>query len=296
MKRAYGWDPVAAQSGLWGTEPLWQAEASLQSPSLSAAGTSYHQVHTDHLATPMVATDKTGVQTWKAISEAFGQMRVDNASAITMNLRLPGQYFDGESGGHYNYHRDYRAELGRYSQRDPIGLRGGINAYAYVEGSPLRYVDPRGQALVLGWCLTPAGMPLCAAGAMAAGAALSRICKNAPGWVQDWMTSDPAGGEGADRPPANPNAPPPDNAYDPNGPKAPGRPGEAEGFEPPKGGDQWVKNPNGRGYGWLGSDGRVWVPTGPEDPSKGISHGGPHWDVQTGGRRPGYENIRPVRP
>jgi hypothetical protein len=40
----------------------------------------------------------------------------------------------------------------------------------------------------------------------------------------------------------------------------------------------------------------VLVPTGPEDPSKGISHGGPHWDVQTGGRRPGYENIRPVRP
>ena len=101
---------------------------------------------------------------------------------------------------------------------------------------------------------------------------------------------------GADRPPANPNAPPPDNAYDPDGPKAPGRPTAADGFEPPKGGDQWVKNPNGRGSGRLGSDGRVWVPTGPADQSRGDSHGGPHWDVQTGGRRPSYENIRPVRP
>lgn len=144
MKRAYGWDPVAAQSGLWGTEPLWQAEASPQSPSLSAAGTSYHHVHTDHLATPMVATDKTGVQTWKVISEAFGQMRVDNASAITMNLRLPGQYFDGESGGHYNYHRDYRAELGRYLQSDPIGIDGGINTFSYVEGNPISFTDPDG--------------------------------------------------------------------------------------------------------------------------------------------------------
>jgi hypothetical protein len=114
---------------------------------------------------------------------------------------------------------------------------------------------------------------------------------------------DPKGADNNDkaapvtvRPPVNPNSPPPDNAYDPSGPKAPGRPSEAEGFEPPKGGDKWVENPNGRGYGWLGSDGRVWVPTGPVDPSKGISHGGPHWDVQTGGRRPSYENIFPVRP
>lgn len=151
MKRAYGWDPVAGQSGLWGTEPLWQAEASLQSPSLSAAGTSYHHVHTDHLATPMVATDKTGAQTWKAISEAFGRMLVNDASTIALNLRLPGQYFDIESGGHYNYHRDYSPEIGRYVQRDPIGLGGGINAYAYVEGDPLGDIDPDG--------LNPRGFP-----------------------------------------------------------------------------------------------------------------------------------------
>jgi len=116
--------------------------------------------------------------------------------------------------------------------------------------------------------------------------------------ISNSNSDDTAGAntKGTDRPPSNPNAPPPDNAYDPSGPKAPGRPTAADGFEPPKGGDQWVKNPNGRGYGWLGSDGRVWVPTGPEDQSKGESHGGPHWDVQTGGRRPSYENIKPVRP
>lgn len=144
VTRAYGWHPEAASSGLWSTEPLWQADVSPQNLSLAQASTSYHFVHTDHLATPMVTTDKTGGQTWKAIREAFGQEWVDSSSAVTMNLRLPGQYFDMESGEHHNYHRDYRPQLGRYLQADPIGILGGVNNYVYVGGSPLNGVDSLG--------------------------------------------------------------------------------------------------------------------------------------------------------
>jgi len=95
----------------------------------------------------MLATDQSGAVTWKAVMDAFGEAKVLPQNRITMNLRLPGQYFDAESGMHYNLHRDYNPETGRYLQSDPIGLNGGINLYGHVEQNPLSLMDTRGMAV-----------------------------------------------------------------------------------------------------------------------------------------------------
>jgi len=92
----------------------------------------------------VLATDKTGAVTWKAVSDAFGETKVLPPSRITMNLRFAGQYFDAESSTHYNLHRDYNPQTGRYLQSDPIGLEGGINLFAYVNGNPLVRIDTLG--------------------------------------------------------------------------------------------------------------------------------------------------------
>jgi hypothetical protein len=79
---------------------------------------------------------------------------------------------------------------------------------------------------------------------------------------------------------------PPRDARDPNGARAPGKPGEAEGFRDPRTGEAWVKTEGGKA-GWLDDKGNVWVPTGPGS----LAHGGAHWDVQH--PNGGYKNVYP---
>ncbi|WP_308425312.1 RHS repeat-associated core domain-containing protein, partial [Pseudomonas laurentiana] len=80
---------------------------------------------------------------------------------------------------------------------------------------------------------------------------------------------------------------PPKDAYDSSGAKAPGKPGDTEGFCDCKGGETWARLDDGRGAGWVDREDNVWVPTG-QGPD---AHGGPHWDVQMPGGD--YENVYP---
>lgn len=101
--------------------------------------------HTDHLDTPLLMTDQTGTIVWSAGYAPFGKATVEVESVVN-NLRFPGQYFDVETGLYYNWHRYYDPQTGRYITVDPIGLRGGINLYAYVGGNPNFRTDRRGLA------------------------------------------------------------------------------------------------------------------------------------------------------
>jgi RHS repeat-associated protein len=99
--------------------------------------------HNNHLGAPEAMTDKNQAIVWKASYTPFGKATV-STETVTNNIRLPGQYFDAESGLHYNYFRYYDAGIGRYVTSDPIGLNGGINTYGYVGGNPVNFVDPFG--------------------------------------------------------------------------------------------------------------------------------------------------------
>jgi RHS repeat-associated protein len=59
------------------------------------------------------------------------------------NLRFQGQYFDQETGLHYNRFRYYDPDVGRFINQDPVGYIGGNNLFRYAL-NPTRWVDPLG--------------------------------------------------------------------------------------------------------------------------------------------------------
>ena len=122
-------------------------------------------VHADHLGTPRAITrptDNKVVWSWEN-TEAFGNnLPNENPSALgtfSYNLRMPGQYFDQETGTFYNYFRDYDPSLGRYVQSDPIGLVGSVNTFAYVDEKPTKYIDASGLQIVIPLPPPPTPMP-----------------------------------------------------------------------------------------------------------------------------------------
>jgi RHS repeat-associated protein len=103
------------------------------------------QVTPDHIGAPRaVVRSGDRVVVWNWQREPFGTGGTEVEIGFEYGLRFPGQYFDAESGLHYNYFRDYDPSIGRYIESDPIGLGGGATTYAYVGSSPLSFVDTTG--------------------------------------------------------------------------------------------------------------------------------------------------------
>ena len=116
-------------------------------PIVATTGTQTAYVYTDQLGTPrLLRNAANGAVLWQwGSEEAFGANAATGTWAGVYNLRFPGQYYDKESGLHYNRNRYYDPGHGRYVQSDPIGLAGGsLSLYAYVGANPLQNFDELG--------------------------------------------------------------------------------------------------------------------------------------------------------
>jgi RHS repeat-associated protein len=131
---------------------LWQTLHELMQV-ISAALTTQGDItylHTNHLGAVEAATNIQGKVIWQVAYEPFGAARVQTSGAskaFALNLRLPGQYEDAETGLHYNDHRYYDPARGEYISPDPLGNPNGSNSYAYVGYNPLNAIDPLGLIL-----------------------------------------------------------------------------------------------------------------------------------------------------
>lgn len=154
-----------AASGALVQEIVWIDSTPIARYTDELAGTQY--IETEHLGTPrnLVDPDRNAVVwKWDLIGPPAAGVSVDfsesapstdpdgDGTATVFNLRYPGQQYDVESGLSYNYFRDYEPGTGRYVESDPIGLRGGIDTFAYVGGFPLILIDQYGWSSSCGSC------------------------------------------------------------------------------------------------------------------------------------------------
>ena len=108
----------------------------------------------DHLDTPQKVVDENGDIVWFGEYKAFGDLSI-TIDTLENNFRFPGQYFDSESGLHYNYYRYYDNATGRYLREDPIGFNGGINLYIYAQNNAINLIDFFGLEVGVSVCVRP---------------------------------------------------------------------------------------------------------------------------------------------
>ncbi|MBT2745867.1 MULTISPECIES: RHS repeat-associated core domain-containing protein [unclassified Lysobacter] len=97
---------------------------------------------TDGLGSTKALTNASGAVVQQYDYTPYGQSQAMQ-SGFTNPYQYTGRELD-ENGLYYYRARYYHPGMARFISEDPVGLFGGINTYAYVQGSPVSMVDPTG--------------------------------------------------------------------------------------------------------------------------------------------------------
>jgi RHS repeat-associated protein len=141
----YIWDGavIAAEISPEDKTTEWTFEDSSFRPLAKISDGQVFSAINDQSGKPLELFDKSGETAWRMKTNLWSVPVAEQPIKTDCNLRFQGQWYDEESGLHYNFHRYYDPETGRYLSNDPIGLDGGFNTYAYSH-NPLVWIDPLG--------------------------------------------------------------------------------------------------------------------------------------------------------
>ncbi|WP_405676096.1 DUF6531 domain-containing protein [Streptomyces sp. NBC_01511] len=134
-------DPVTLTWDHQGLHPIAQTEriTAAHAPQ-EIVDQRFLSIITDLVGTPTELVDEQGGIAWHTRTTLWGTTTWNSSSSAYTPLRFPGQYFDPETGLHYNYFRHYDPETARYLTPDPLGLTPAPNPATYVE-NPHSQVD-----------------------------------------------------------------------------------------------------------------------------------------------------------
>jgi RHS repeat-associated protein len=139
-------DSVTLTWHLNGVEAVAQSERrTMATASQEEIDARFFAIVSDLSGAPCELIDESGDIAWRARATNWGKLSWSVRSHAYTPLRFPGQYFDPETGLHYNYLRYYDPEIGHYISLDPLGLAPAANPVGYVD-RPSVSCDPLGLA------------------------------------------------------------------------------------------------------------------------------------------------------
>ncbi|MBU1043186.1 MAG: RHS repeat-associated core domain-containing protein [Candidatus Omnitrophica bacterium] len=103
-----------------------------------------HYYHQDALQSVTVITDGFANKSATYEYDVYGKIK-DKTGSFDNEITYTGRWLDSDTELYYYRARWYDADAGRFISRDPIGTRGGINLYGYVDGNPIILIDPTGK-------------------------------------------------------------------------------------------------------------------------------------------------------
>jgi RHS repeat-associated protein len=128
--------------------PTREANAQVDRPlavvnAVGTASVAIWNVSVDHLNRPVLMTNSLKGPVWTAVWQPWGGAHSIAGTGV-LDARFPGQWYQTETGLHYNWHRSYDPAVGRYTQPDPLGFVDGPSVYGYGGGRPLIIPDYTG--------------------------------------------------------------------------------------------------------------------------------------------------------
>ena len=114
-----------------------------------------YYLHYDQVGSLRVITDISHNTIKEITYDTYGKELSDSNEAFKVAFRFAGGLYDSDTKLIRFGYRDYDAETGKWTAKDPIDFEGGdSNLYGYVLGDPVNFVDPTGK---VAWILYPLG-------------------------------------------------------------------------------------------------------------------------------------------
>ncbi|MEA2238177.1 MAG: hypothetical protein QOC81_2901 [Thermoanaerobaculia bacterium] len=154
--------------GQWIKDYVWRDGLLLASVAKTNSGTVTYHYHLDHLGTPRLITDTSGVKVAEHVYYPFGaEINLTPHESTEEAMKFTGHERDIVAGDGHTlddmHARYYNGSLGRFLEVDPIPgdthIPQSWNVYAYVRNATLQGTDPTG--LTLRVMTAAAGRELC---------------------------------------------------------------------------------------------------------------------------------------